>query len=131
MRGIFLIFVIFVILVVLWRNSFFEAFLSSSCKAAEDGNEVVESSPIKEIKEIKTSFAFRRKLRIPKWYSRESANWVEVTPRHRQFYRYWVKQLDTGNFMDIGEELGYVFIYMKRLLAASGTTKTSTTCKSA
>ena len=114
--AIFLISVVLVIFVVLWRNGFFKGFLSDSDKATKHSKEAVGPSAKEEIEEADKPLLPRAKSAIPRWYSMWTACWAQATPQHRQFYWYWLGQLEKGNFIDIEENPGYVFIHMKSVI---------------
>jgi len=111
--AIFLISLVLIIFVVLWRNGFFRrspavcSKRQTHDKKGERGNGKTDTAIAKE------PIRLAGKVQIPEWHATWYARWDQVTPRHQQFYQYWVKQLDKDDFINIGKNVGYVFIHMK------------------
>lgn len=111
--AVFLVLVGLVILLVLWKNGFFRKFRGIYREAEphrkkgpvpDGGNNVIS---------VEEPGVLAGEVPIPEWRASWYARWDEVTPRHRKFYRYWKRHLEKGDFIDIGENTGYVFMYMK------------------
>ena len=114
--AIFLILVLLVGFIILWRNGFFRKVLGIY-RESETGNK--RSRNINGKRDIATArepVFLAGKVEIPEWRATWYARWDEVTPRHRTFYEYWKEHLEKGDFINIGDNVGYIFMYMKLVI---------------
>jgi len=111
--AIFLILVLLVGFIILWRNSFFRKVLGIYRESETGGKRSCDIKGKRDIATAKEPVFLVGKVEIPEWRATWYARWDEVTPRHRTFYEYWQERLEKGDFVNIGDNVGYVFMYMK------------------
>jgi len=111
--AIFLILVLLVGFIILWRNSFFRKVLGIYRESETGGKRSCDINGKRDIATAKEPVFLVGKVEIPEWRATWYARWDEVTPRHRTFYEYWQERLEKGDFVNIGDNVGYVFMYMK------------------
>ncbi len=110
---IFLILACLVVLIVLWRNGFFRRSPAVYRESQTERKKGDGANGERDVTKVKELVLLVGEVQIPKWQASWYARWDEVTPRHREFYQYWREHLEKGDFVNIGENVGYVFIHMK------------------
>ena len=110
---IFLISVCLGLLILLWRNGFFRRPPTVHRKSETHDKKVEGTNEERSVTIAEEPVLLAGEVRIPEWYSTCYARWDEVTLRHREFYRYWREHLEEGDFVNIGENVAYVFMHMK------------------
>ena len=111
--AILLILVFIVVFIILWRKGFFRRVLGIYRESETGGKKSYEINGERDTATAKEPVFLAGKVEIPEWRATWYARWDEVTPQHRTFYEYWQERLEKGDFVDIGDNVGYVFMYMK------------------